>query len=79
MRVIIPAIIDQAGRSFYADETDGVSGRDRGAGLRLASKAPPATNVLQNGLLTFQEAVEFCAPSNLRGPVTPGRGLAASG
>jgi hypothetical protein len=29
MRVIIPAIIDQAGRSFNAGETDGVSGRDR--------------------------------------------------
>ena len=28
MRVIMPAIIDQAGRSFNADETDGVSGRD---------------------------------------------------
>ena len=29
MRVIMPVIIDRAGRNFNADETDGVSGRDR--------------------------------------------------
>ena len=29
MRVIMPAIIDQAGRKFNADETDGVSRRHR--------------------------------------------------
>jgi hypothetical protein len=28
MRVIMPDIIDRAGRNFNADETDGVSGRD---------------------------------------------------
>jgi hypothetical protein len=29
MRVIMPVIIDQAGRRFNADETDGVSRRHR--------------------------------------------------
>jgi hypothetical protein len=28
MGVIMPAIIDQAGRNFNVDEADGVSGRD---------------------------------------------------
>ena len=30
MRVIMPVIIDRAGRNFNADETDGVSGSDNG-------------------------------------------------
>jgi hypothetical protein len=29
MRVIMPVIIDRLGRNFNADETDGVSGRDK--------------------------------------------------
>jgi hypothetical protein len=37
MRGIMPIIIDQAGRQFNADETDGVSRRHRGlAGWRQA-------------------------------------------
>ena len=37
MRVIMPAIIDQAGRKFNVDEADGVSRRHRG---RNAGDAP---------------------------------------
>ena len=33
MRVIMPVIIDRAGRNFNADETDGVSGRDNDGAL----------------------------------------------
>jgi hypothetical protein len=37
MRVIMPAIIDQAGRQFNVDEADGVSRRHNG----LDSRSPP--------------------------------------
>jgi hypothetical protein len=46
MRVIMAVIIDRAGRNFNADETDGVSGRDRKrlSGLTLIGiTIPPAS------------------------------------
>ena len=48
MRVIMPAIIDQVGRSFNnADHTDGASGRDNRRNVEYAtgtdrSRRPPA-------------------------------------
>jgi hypothetical protein len=44
IKVIMPAIIDQAGRPFNVDETDGVSRRHRSRGrAELGARAPTPT------------------------------------
>ena len=60
MRVIMPAIIDQAGRSFNADETDGVSGRDNF--LQQPSRLPrprPSARRGQHSTVTVGIRVSF--------------------
>jgi Double zinc ribbon len=81
MRVIVPAIIDQVGRNFNADETDGVSGRDR-RGVHGPEMCPPggmspARYASRVGGLTAPDGSDRCSSGLVRGlTIVPALGSA---